>query len=188
MTQRRRVPVFLPSVAIGAVVVAGLFGWSHRQRQLALPDRPLAPGIGVSQQLQPQAMRVVVDRAYTTVIDMRPDGEAPDEPGSATMAAAAKAQHLQFAYVPVPHGDIPDSVADSLARALASRPGPVLLYCRSGRRAARSWSLVEASRPDGMTVEQILDAVRASGQDASDLRPRLEQRVRARQAAGRPAS
>ena len=88
----------------------------------------------------------------------------------------------------MPHGDIPDSVADSLARALASRPGPVLLYCRSGRRAARSWSLVEASRPDGMTVEQILDAVRTSGQDASDLRPRLEQRVRARQAAGRPAS
>ena len=182
MTPRRRMPVFLLSVATGAVVVAGLFGVSHWQRQRALPDHPLAPGIGVSQQLQPQAMGLVADRAYTTVIDMRPDGEARDEPGSAAMAAAAKAQHLQFAYVPVPHGDIPDSVADSLARALAARPGPVLLYCRSGRRAARSWSLVEASRPGGMTVEQILAAVRASGQDAGDLRARLEQRVRARKA------
>jgi uncharacterized protein (TIGR01244 family) len=182
MTPRRRLPVFWTSVLVGAAVVAGLFGWSHWQRQISLPDRPLAPGIGVSQQLQPKAMRVVADRAYTTVIDMRPDGEAPDEPGSAQMAAAARAQHLQFAYVPVPHGDIPDSVADSLARALASRPGPVLLYCRSGRRAARSWSLVEASRPGGMSVDEILAAARASGQDASDLRHRLEQRVRARHA------
>ena len=187
MKPARRFPVFLASVATGAVVVAGAFAWSHWQDRRALPDRPLAPGIAISQQLQPTAMRVAAD-TYTTVIDMRPDGEAPDEPGSQMMAAAAKVQGLQFAYVPVPHGDIPDAVVDSLSNALASRPGPVLLYCRSGRRAARSWSLVEASRPGGMAVDEILAAVKASGQDASDLRARLEQRVRARRPVGAPAT
>lgn len=183
----RRFPVFLSSVATGAALVAGAFAWSHWQDRRALPDHPLAPGIAISQQLQPKAMRIVAD-TYTTIIDMRPDGEAPDEPGSALMAAAAKAERLQFAYVPVPHGDIPDAVVDSLSNALASRPGPVLLYCRSGRRAARSWGLVEASRPGGMGVDEILAAVKASGQDAGDLRARLEQRVRDRRPVGAPAA
>jgi uncharacterized protein (TIGR01244 family) len=111
---------------------------------------------------------------------MRPDGEAAGQPGSAEMASAANTQHVQFAYVPVPHGDIPDAVVDSLANAMASRPGPVLLYCRSGRRAARSWALVESSRPAGMRVDEILAAVRASGQDAGDLRARLDKRILAR--------
>ena len=174
--------VFLLSVATGAIVVAAVSGWWAWQRHQSLPAHVLAPGISISEQLQPRAMSVAREQ-FTTVIDMRPDGEAAGQPSSAEMAAAARAQRLQFAYVPVPHGDIPDQVVDSLSNALASRPGPVLLYCRSGRRAARSWSLVEASRAGGMRVDQILAAVKSSGQDASDLRARLEQRVRARKPA-----
>ena len=179
--------VFLLSVATGAVVVAAMFGWGAWQRHHALPARVLAPGVAISEQLQPSAMSVAQE-SFTTVIDMRPDGEAAGQPSSAEMAAAAKAQRLQFAYVPVPHGDIPDDVVDSLSNALASQTGPVLLYCRSGRRAARSWSLVEASRPGGMSVDEILAAVKGSGQDAGDLRARLERRVLARQPAGGAAT
>jgi uncharacterized protein (TIGR01244 family) len=171
--------VFLVSMAVGAVGVAAAFGVSKWQRDQAVPAHPLAPGIEISQQLKPEAMGIARQH-FVTVIDMRPDGEDAGQPSSNEMAAAAQAQHLQFAYVPVPHGDIPDAVVDNLATALAARPGPVLLYCRSGRRAARSWSLVEASRSGGMDVDQILAAVKASGQDASDLRARLEQRVKAR--------
>jgi uncharacterized protein (TIGR01244 family) len=171
--------VFLLSVATGAILVAGAFGVTKWQHHATLPAHDLAPGIAISEQLQPRAMRQV-RKDYATVIDMRPDGEAADQPGSDAMEAAAKAQSLQFAYVPVPHGDIPDAVVDSLANAMASRPGPVLLYCRSGRRAARSWGLVESSRQGGMSVDEILAAVKASGQDASDLRARLEKRVLAR--------
>ena len=168
--------VFLLSVLTGAVVVASMFGWWAWQRHHVLPARVLASGVAISEQLQPDAMGAA-QGTFTTVIDMRPDGEAAGQPTSSEMAAAAAAQHLQFAYVPVPHGDIPDAVVDSLSMALAARPGPVLLYCRSGRRAARSWSLVEASRAGGMSVDEILAAVKSSGQDASDLRARLHKRV-----------
>ena len=171
--------VFLLSVATGAVVVAAMFGWVAWQGHHALPAHVLAPGIAISEQLLPSAMSVAQE-SFTTVIDMRPDGEAAGQPTSAEMAAAAKAQRLQFAYVPVPHGDIPDAVVDSLSKALAAQTGPVLLYCRSGRRAARSWSLVEASRRGGMSVEEIITAVKTSGQDAGDLRARLQQRFLAR--------
>jgi uncharacterized protein (TIGR01244 family) len=174
--------VFLLSVAVGAVAVAAAFGVTKFRQDRAVPAHPLVPGIEISQQLQPDAMGIA-RRRFVTVIDMRPDGEAAGQPSSTEMAAAAQASHLQFAYVPVPHGDIPDAVVDHLADALAARPGPVLLYCRSGRRAARSWSLVEAARPGGLGVEQILEAVKASGQDASDLRARLDQRVKARKPA-----
>ena len=170
---------FLVAVAVGAAGVAGAFGVAAWRHHRDIPAHALAPGIAISEQLQPDAMALARGQ-FGTVIDMRPDGEASGQPGSTEMASAAADQHLQFAYVPVPHGDIPDAVVDKLSDALAGRPGPVLLYCRSGRRAARSWSLVEASRPGGMDVEQILTAVLASGQDASDLRARLEQRVKAR--------
>jgi uncharacterized protein (TIGR01244 family) len=171
--------IFLLSVGTGAVLVSAAFGVTTWQRKHTLPVHALAPGIAISEQLQPRAMGAARER-YNTVIDMRPDGEAADQPGSAEMEAAAKAHHLQFAYVPVPHGDIPDEVVDKLANAMASRPGPVLLYCRSGRRAARSWSLVEASRTGGLGADEILAAVKASGQDASDLRAKIEKRIQAR--------
>ena len=174
--------VFLIAVSTGAALVVGAFGVGKWRDHQALPAHVLAPGISISEQLRPQSMDVAREQ-FATVIDMRPDGEAPDEPGSDRMAAAASERQLQFAYVPVPHGDIPDAVIDQLSAAIAARPGPVLLYCRSGRRAARSWSLLEASRPGGLGVDQILAAVRGSGQDASDLRARIAQRVQARKPA-----
>ncbi len=181
MTLSRTATLFLASVAVGAIAVCAALGVPRWRAARELPAHPLALGVAVSQQLRPQAMGTAAGR-FATVIDMRPDGEAVGQPSSQEMAAAATAHHLQFAYVPVPHGDIPDAVVDRLSAAMAARPGPVLLYCRSGRRAARSWSLLEASRPGGLGVDEILAAVAASGQDASDLRPRLEQRVRARHA------
>ncbi len=187
MKPTRPLPLFLLSVATGLVVVLGAFGWQHAAREKLLPARPLAPGISISEQLQPQAMDVA-RRKFTTVIDMRPDGEAGDEPSSEQMGAAARSMNLKFIYVPVPHGDIPESVVTSLSAALAGQHGPVLLYCRSGRRAARSWSLVEASRSAGMSVDAILAAVKASGQDADDLRGNLEKRVQARKPVGGTAT
>ena len=45
--------VFLLAVAVGASVVAAAFGVSKWQRGQAVPAHPLAPGIAISQQLQP---------------------------------------------------------------------------------------------------------------------------------------
>ena len=87
---------------------------------------------------------------------------------------------MTFAYVPTPHGAIPDVIVDGLARALADVPQPVVLYCRSGNRAARVWALAEASRPSGADAKGIAGSVRAAGQKVDDLMPQIEARIAAR--------
>jgi uncharacterized protein (TIGR01244 family) len=143
--------------------------------------QPLAPGLLVAGQIVPGDVAAVAQRGVRTIIAMRPDGEEAGQPSSASMAAAAAAGGVRFAYVPVPHGEMPDAVAAELAAALsAAGDGAVLLYCRSGRRAARAWALAEASRRDGLTVAEIEAAARRVGQSVDDLTGRIRGRVSAR--------
>lgn len=171
-------------LVLAAMVVAGALAAAAvyrplRDSTLAVPQgvHALAPGVSLSGQLQSVDLERMKAQGFASVIDLRPDGEADDQPAANAMQSAAQAQSLKFAYVPVPHGDIPAASVEALAQALQDSPKPVLLYCRSGRRAARTWSLVEASRPGGMPVPDILAAVKASGQSADDLLPLLAQRV-----------
>jgi uncharacterized protein (TIGR01244 family) len=78
------------------------------------------------------------------IVDMRPDGEAPDEPSHLQMEQAAKAEGMVFSYIPVPHESIPPATVDALGQVLLSRQKPVVLYCRTGRRAVRTFALLEA--------------------------------------------
>jgi len=139
--------------------------------------KTLTPTIAVSEQLRLDQLESVRKSGISTIIDLRPDGEAEGQPDAASMKAAAEANQMRFYYVPVPHGDIPDSAVAALDKALSDGPGPVLLYCRSGRRAARTWSLVEASRDGGMDAKAILEAVKASGQNADDLQDAIGARI-----------
>ena len=177
--------IFLGAIAVGIALVVGAFGWLRFGSVPAarpVPVHPLAADIRISEQVRPTSMSWLSANGYATVIDMRPDGEASDEPSSTEMRAAAQASGLRFAYVPVPHGDIPESAVKALKQALTESRGPVLLYCRSGRRAARTWSLVEASRPDGLDADAILASVQAAGQSAVDLKAEIERRIALRAA------
>lgn len=137
----------------------------------------LSDGLFVAPQIGAEDIDDLMGRGIKTVIDLRPDGEADGQPGSDLIGQLARNRAMHFAYVPVPHGDVPDAVVDRLAAALAQNPGPVLLYCRSGRRAARTWALAEAARPDGLSADAIEAHVIAVGQPIDDLSNRL--RIRA---------
>lgn len=139
--------------------------------------KSLIKDISVTEQLEPKAIEHLRNSGFATIIDLRPDGEARDQPSSAEIAVAVQARHMTFSYVPVPHGDISDEAVIALAGAIANSPKPILLYCRSGRRAARTWSLVEASRSGGMDSAAILAAVGAAGQSADDLRDAITTRI-----------
>jgi uncharacterized protein (TIGR01244 family) len=139
--------------------------------------KQLTDGISVSEQIKLGQIKDVRQSGFATIIDLRPDGEAAGQPHAATVQSAASAYKLAFVYVPVPHGDIPDSAVEALAKAIDESPKPILMYCRSGRRAARTWALVEASTRDGMGAPQILAAVKASGQTADDLAGAIDARI-----------
>ncbi len=148
----------------------------HPAKISALTER-----FAVAGQITPEQLVELKARGYTTIIALRPDGEGADQPSAAQVGAAARDNGMAFAYVPVTAGAaIPETAVAALGQALQDNPGKVLLYCRSGSRAARTWGLVEASRPGGADADAILAAVKASGQSADDLREAISKGVASR--------
>ena len=169
--------VFLLSVLTGIGFVLCFAAYAHWKNPPQIPLNKLTQDISVAGQIKQEALSKLKAGGFATVIDLRPDGEASDQPTSKEMASVAQANNLKFYYVPVPHGDIPEQAVQQLAAALRDAPKPILMYCRSGKRAARTWSLVEASRPDGMDANSIMVAVREVGQSANDLNQDIIQRI-----------
>lgn len=166
------------AIAIGIVVALG--AGMQTMSAPALPPagvRSLTSTISVAPQLSVAEVARYGRLGYDAIIALRPDGEALDQPGSDQIAAEARSVGLAFSYVPVAPGAISARTVAALDKALSSTSGRVLIYCRDGERAARTWSLVEASRLGGRNAAAILAAVRASGQSADDLAPLIERRV-----------
>ena len=100
-------------------------------------DFSVAPQIAVAD------VAAAAAQGFTLVINNRPDGEAPDQPSSARMEAAARAAGLDYAYIPVRGGPTSDQV-EAVQAAIAGAKGPVLAFCRSGTRSIVTWSLGQA--------------------------------------------
>lgn len=104
-------------------------------------------------------------QGFRTIINNRPDGEAPDQPTSAQMEAAAKAAGLAYHHIPVRGGPTPDQVAETQAL-LAEAEAPVLAFCRSGTRSIVTWSLSQAAtRPR----DELVALGRNAGYDLSGV-------------------
>ena len=172
--------LFLACLLTGMSIVLIPAAYSKWTRPPYLPVKQLTGQIAVTEQIKLDALDSIKRQGFHTIVDLRPDGEAADQVPSVEVARAARERGIRFVYVPVPHGAIPETAVTELGKALSSEPGSTLLYCRSGRRAARTWSLVEASRADGMEADDILAAVRESGQSADDLKESIAQRIAGR--------
>ena len=112
-------------------------------------DFSVAPQIGVDD------IAAAADQGFALVINNRPDGEAPDQPTSAQMAAAAQAAGVAYVHIPVRGGPNAEQV-QAVEAAIAGADGPVLAFCRSGTRSIVTWSLGQAStgaRPRGELVQ-----------------------------------
>ncbi len=175
--------LFFVSVSATATVLMVFFfatnvtdrGYVRRKSEPSLQN--IGPGVFLTAQLWPERVTSLSAKGVKTIVDMRPDGEEPDQPTSTDMERAAKNNGLSFYYVPVPHESIPDTAVESLREILAHGGGPIVLYCRTGRRAVRLFALSEASRLEGPGCQSILDTVKAAGFSAEDLQDRITQRI-----------
>ncbi len=141
--------------------------------------RQLVPGVLIAGQVAPGDIATLHAQGVRTIVAMRPDGEDAGQPSAAAVEAAARAQGVTFANVPVV-GRIGSAQVDGLAAVLAHTDGPVVLYCRSGRRAALAWALAEASRPGGRDAAAIRAALEGAGQSAGGLEAEIALRIAAR--------
>jgi uncharacterized protein (TIGR01244 family) len=119
----------------------------------------------------PQISVADVDEAarqgFKTIINNRPDGEAPDQPLGLEIEAAARAAGLAYFHIPVRGGPTPEQV-DTTTRVLADAARPVLAFCRSGTRSIIAWSLSQASE-GARSREELVRLGRDAGYDLSQV-------------------
>ena len=95
----------------------------------------------VAPQIKASELTDLAAQGFRSIVCNRPDGEGPDQPAAAEVAAAAELQGLAFANVPVVSGQIDEGNVADFRAALARLPAPVLAYCRSGTRSQNLWVL-----------------------------------------------
>lgn len=132
--------------------------------------KPLSPAFSAAPQLSQADIARAAQDGFSTIVDNRPDGEDPGQPDAATMRGLAEQHGLTFAHIPVTPAAIGDADIAKMAAVLASAPGPVLGYCRTGTRAAMLWALTQAREA---SPESLLQAAAEAGFDLTAIKPRL---------------
>jgi len=131
-----------------------------------MPDfRTVTETFSVAPQIAPGDLAEAKRLGFVKVINNRPDGEAPDQPTGAVMAAAARAAGLEYAHVPfvgLPSADLIEAMTDAVEAA----DGPVLAFCRSGTRSITIWSLGQA-QTGARSRQELIGLGAAAGYDLS---------------------
>lgn len=129
----------------------------------------------VAPQLVEEDFAELAAKGFRSVVNNRPDGEAPGQLTNADAEAAARRHGLEFRYMPVSCLDVTDDdKIEAFARLMIELPGPVVFYCRSGTRCATLWTQVEAFRSG---TDRALAAALRAGFDLEMLRDDINERA-----------
>ena len=130
--------------------------------------------IAVAPQLVEADFADIAARGFRSVVNNRPDGEAPDQLPSAQAEATAHRRGLVFRYQPVRNINVmDDEVVSTFAQLMENLPEPILFYCRTGTRSTILWTQAAASR---IGVDEALTVAHKAGYDLDFLRDTLAER------------
>ena len=129
--------------------------------------------VSVAPQIRPEDFASLKAMGFSSVVNNRPDGEAPDQPTTATMQAAAAAAGLDYHYIPLGRDGVSPEMVEQTRSVLEGSAGPVLCYCRSGTRSTTLWALSQAGT---MPADEIVEAAAHAGYDMSHLLGYLSQK------------
>jgi uncharacterized protein (TIGR01244 family) len=128
--------------------------------------------ITVSGQVQPGDLAELKALGFTTIVNNRPDGEAPDQPDSDEMAEAAAAAGLEYHHIPLGREGVSQALVEETRKVLDASAGPVFAFCRSGTRSTTLWALSQAGR---RPAADIIGEAAHAGYDMSHLAAHLGQ-------------
>jgi len=118
-------------------------------------------------------LEAIKDHGFVTVICNRPDFEDPTQPLVADIEKRAIELGLEFVHIPCSLNGPSMQAVELTKQALGNANGPVLGYCKSGKRALLLWALSSAT--DGSSqVDDILNKASSAGFDLEGMRPTLE--------------
>jgi uncharacterized protein (TIGR01244 family) len=134
--------------------------------------RQLSDDVLASPQITAADIETARTEGVRLIINNRPDGEEPDQPGGDEMEAAARAAGMDYRAIPVSPGGFDEGQVRAMAEALASADGKVLAYCRSGTRSTLLWALAQAA--SGGDPQAIAQAAADAGYDVTPIRPAID--------------
>lgn len=126
----------------------------------------------IADAVYPNDLAEIKQHGFQSLICHRQAGEAEDHCDNSALATKAAEIGLAWKEIPVKPGEYTDAALADFQQAAAELPAPILVFCRSGRRAACMWALHRASL--GSPSEMLLSAAQNAGHDLSDLAPRLK--------------
>lgn len=129
--------------------------------------------ISVSGQIVPEDMAALKAQGFTTIINNRPDGEAPDQPAASEIEAAARAAGLDYRFIPLGRDGVTAEMVEKTRAALNESEGPVFAFCRSGTRSTTLWALSQAGEMD---ADEIIGQAAHAGYDMSHLAGHLSRK------------
>lgn len=133
--------------------------------------RKINDQVSVSPQITVEDIVAIQAAGFTTIINNRPDGEAPDQTPSDEIKAAAEAAGLKYVFIPMGRDGVsPDMIAAT--QAVLSTGEKTFAYCRTGTRSTNLWALSQAGNLSG---PQIIEAAAQAGYDISNLAGYLNQ-------------
>lgn len=132
----------------------------------------VTPAFSVAGQLRPEDMARAAAAGFRVIVKNRPEGEEPNQPSEAAIRAAAEAAGMAYHALPF-SGPPPPATVAAMAALLEEAHGPVLAYCRSGRRSMTAWAMAQALC-GALRPEEIIALGAEAGYDLSDARHALE--------------
>ncbi|GAB2797588.1 hypothetical protein GCM10027040_25300 [Halomonas shantousis] len=134
--------------------------------------RPLDECLHVTAQPRLEELDQLAEQGFRTLLSNRPRGESEDQPDHNAMKDKAESLGMAWHEVPVKPGEYSQADIDDFVRILNMSPGPVLAFCRTGKRVTHLWALSQAPyRP----VSELEETARSAGYDLEPLHERLEQ-------------
>lgn len=132
--------------------------------------RRLNADLAISPQISAADVETLAALGFRSIINNRPENEAPDQPLWAELRAAATANRMEAVHLPVVASQISDEEVAKFREALSWLPKPIAAFCRTGLRSVVLWAL---ANPSDLTVEERIDVAAAEGYDLLPFWTRL---------------
>lgn len=129
------------------------------------------PGdVFVCGQLLPAQLQALRDQGVQSFINNRPDMEAPLQPLSEDMEAAAQDLSVDYFHIPM-LGGLTSGLIEASLTAYENTPRPIVTFCASGMRSAALWGFAHVK---SLGSDNVIKALEDSPYNLSQIYPLLK--------------
>lgn len=103
----------------------------------------VSPKLTIASQPDLEEFAGLAQDGYGLVINNRPDGEDPSQPGDAAEEQAAREAGVAYLHLPIGAAPLTEADVRQFQDAVEDSEAPVLAHCRSGTRSLNIWAIGE---------------------------------------------